>query len=1152
MIRLPSEKMHEGSFEAELMMSLTADQVEMLHEEFSSRGEEGLTLPQFCFVMKTVLFRSSIDNGARMKRASASPFVPNARFMPPPQKVLTKMLRMMPEKMLVEKLTEFFVTVDLDGNGKLDWDEFTSHMVERVMASQDQKPDSIQAYTPGVTKEMSKRCTSFVKKVAYFKGNDSIVAFDYDSPEFRVYTSHHLELKLTVVRPEGFIVAVDYMENHQYVVSSSDRRLSAYDDSTGVLCRTIRTPTMQVCLRWIETHVMLYSADVTGTIRAWDGMTFKEKFKVLPVALSVLAQLDGESGATAQHLPPPDGNESVCDGGDERSTSEWSSAWDREGFNYSMVARDESPRPSDFRAVLCMIELTGLEILATSSIDANISLWDLQTGKLKRCLKGHSKGVTSLGFSSAYRFLVSGGFDFDIVIWNPYVEHYILRLPGHNNAICGIQLVDNTPQLVTADCGGEVLVWDVRNFACVQRIKIVDEKEQSEFESFVSVAPRKQLLAVSRRKMYVYQYQHVDHPHLTDDTPVFSVLYNVTTLTIMTASMHHVRVWDMQTGALVRVCRALEESTKCELTAICLDKGQRKFLVGDHDGNVRAFNYMNGDELLRFVPSSSSTQRRAHTTEVSRILPLDEYGLFLTASWDGSLKVFDDVEDEDGMLLRVMSGGHSNDVSTIAFSLHLSLIASGSSDGKVCIWNFELGTLLGTCDQVAAVTAMAFVEPYPALLVADANGTFHMWATPPSPRALECLAAWQVYSPFSGVTQSRYGSVLCFEVVPQFVAEARYTFNTESSSSDDSSSCTESSSNSSSSSSSSEATSSSGADSRVEMERAHISRILLIAGDDTGSVTIWDIKPLISCLSSESFKRVSSRVVCNNPRRNVRYEARRASNSGTAKKSLWHGDSQETTTSRIVKTCELEQGKLLHLSAFSAHSDSIISLRYVANTSTIITSSMDLLVRLWNEVGTCLGTLRQGNKAEFLYQSSGTSNTEKWSYRASDSSETKRKSSQLRETLDSLHELERDERAAAEAARAAMPQYMMNMNQTQLKRFSDGQLHYVFSQEQLNGSSAQLEREDDEQRSLPDGAIRDSVSTSATVPTRGLDAALHLLRNANLPPIEETEPEESEDALQDIVLVETPRPPPSQGGSQRRKPIGPATAGRRIYTKRRA
>ena len=65
---------------------------------------------------------------------------------------------------------------------------------------------------------------------------------------------------------------------------------------------------------------------------------------------------------------------------------------------------------------------------------------------------------------------------------------------------------------------------------------------------------RKELLAVGRA-IHTFEYQHLDNPELTDDTPVLTALYNATTATIMTCSVRHVRVWDARTGSLSRVYR---------------------------------------------------------------------------------------------------------------------------------------------------------------------------------------------------------------------------------------------------------------------------------------------------------------------------------------------------------------------------------------------------------------------------------------------------------------------------------------------------------------------------------------------------------------------------------------------------------------------
>ena len=101
-------------------------------------------------------------------------------------------------------------------------------------------------------------------------------------------------------------------------------------------------------------------------------------------------------------------------------------------------------------------------------MDRTIRLWDAASGKHKKQLEGHQKGVRALTYSNTYRFLVSAGFDYDAFVWNPYVEHLILRLHGHNSSLCGVEVIPDTPQIITADTSGVFKVWDMRNFSCMQ------------------------------------------------------------------------------------------------------------------------------------------------------------------------------------------------------------------------------------------------------------------------------------------------------------------------------------------------------------------------------------------------------------------------------------------------------------------------------------------------------------------------------------------------------------------------------------------------------------------------------------------------------------------------------------------------------------
>lgn len=504
--------------------------------------------------------------------------------------------------------------------------------------------------------------------------------------------------------------------------------------------------------------------------------------------------------------------------------------------------------------------------------------------------------------------------------------------------------------------------------------------------------------------------------------------------------------------------------------------------------------------------------------------------------------------------------------------------------GEVAIWDFELGRLLGKCDQAAAVTAIKFVEPYPAALVSDAHGTMQLWSTPPSEQPFACLAAWQAFSPFAGVYEPRYGRVLCFCLSTSFSADQRYCVanavegvfpnSTRSSSTEDPDDM----------SSSTTCIENDSVDSPHGMKGTRdICRILFIAGDDVGYVTLWDILPLMSCLEMKcpQFGRVYERVICKNPRLNVRVDAKPkspfsdksgstrnsvcisdsystksdtqhskyAAKVATPQKTILENDPQVLTNVRIVRTHELrsdgQKSLLKVLNTFAAHTEAIMSLQYVNVSSTIISSSLDRVVRLWSEAGTCLGSLRQGRRAD-SHSCHDAVKHEPWLFRGSDARQRQR-SAQAAEALKYLRESENDQRAAQAAAANAKPCSSVS-NSMQLRRLSDGQLHFVLNQAQLIKMSHEKE-------------------TVENVSQAGHEAPMVETQTSAREHTDHKHGSDDEDASDDISRVcdsimsistsipfrekHQPRPPldTTRRAARRMKPIGPAMAGRRIYSR---
>ena len=55
-------------------------------------------------------------------------------------------------------------------------------------------------------------------------------------------------------------------------------------------------------------------------------------------------------------------------------------------------------------------------------------------------LKGHTKTVREIAYSRKFKNLISVGFDFQVLVWNPYQSGSIMKLEGHENPLVGVNV----------------------------------------------------------------------------------------------------------------------------------------------------------------------------------------------------------------------------------------------------------------------------------------------------------------------------------------------------------------------------------------------------------------------------------------------------------------------------------------------------------------------------------------------------------------------------------------------------------------------------------------------------------------------------------------------------------------------------------------
>lgn len=85
-----------------------------------------------------------------------------------------------------------------------------------------------------------------------------------------------------------------------------------------------------------------------------------------------------------------------------------------------------------------------------------------------KVLQGHNKAVREMAYSEKHKIIVSCGFDFEVFIWNPYLEERIMKLDGHEQPLVGVNCLSSLNCFITADSKGTVKVWSILDYSCIQ------------------------------------------------------------------------------------------------------------------------------------------------------------------------------------------------------------------------------------------------------------------------------------------------------------------------------------------------------------------------------------------------------------------------------------------------------------------------------------------------------------------------------------------------------------------------------------------------------------------------------------------------------------------------------------------------------------
>jgi WD40 repeat protein len=100
------------------------------------------------------------------------------------------------------------------------------------------------------------------------------------------------------------------------------------------------------------------------------------------------------------------------------------------------------------------------KLLASTSHDKTVRIWDTATSLLKRTLEGHSDPVRSVAFSPDSGLLVLASLDKTVRLWNVVTGAWQQTLKGHSDPVISVAFSPDSRLLTSASHNNMVRLWD--------------------------------------------------------------------------------------------------------------------------------------------------------------------------------------------------------------------------------------------------------------------------------------------------------------------------------------------------------------------------------------------------------------------------------------------------------------------------------------------------------------------------------------------------------------------------------------------------------------------------------------------------------------------------------------------------------------------
>ncbi|WP_449418042.1 toll/interleukin-1 receptor domain-containing protein [Phormidium nigroviride] len=356
------------------------------------------------------------------------------------------------------------------------------------------------------------------------------------------------------------------------------------------------------------------------------------------------------------------------------------------------------------------------QTIASSSYDKTIKLWNI-SGVLIRTFQGSNGGIKSIRFSPDGSTIASSSTD-GIIKLRSIQGTLVEVLQGHRSGIKGVRFSPNGKLIASVGVDDTIKFWSstgslLRNLnygAGLTNVNFSPDGKTIATPSYDNTVQLWNLNEALKNPLAVPFRHFVGHTSTVNNISISPD----GKLMASASADGTVKLWSLKDGTMLKSMDAhLPEATDVTFT-----KDSKKLVTVGSDGNVNLWD-IEGNLLQKF---------RAHSEWINALMFNSKRNMLATSAGDKLVKLWQ--LNAEGLFettpYKILEG--SKDwVFDVAFGDSDQLVAAGSKDGTVRIWNLD-GKLVTTLDEHRDwVLAVAFSPDGQKLASASADKTVILW-----------------------------------------------------------------------------------------------------------------------------------------------------------------------------------------------------------------------------------------------------------------------------------------------------------------------------------------------------------------------------------------------------------------------------------------